>query len=255
MKHIKTDSIYSRSASSENANFPISRTADMHPKRKYKALAGAWFATITIEVVGGCSDIMLAGTNATSLTITASDPNQISWGDSDTWGDGDTWANTGASTTIDLIQNNRSQTLWAEFGTPVLVPCVVSIVAYCPPTDTLEIGVLRAGLARTYGASPKYGLSEGRVDYSIVDENSNGSFSVLQRDKVRTFVGELITTRAYAWELADNYDEMGMEPTAWRLTDHENSEYAVFARFTSPPQSQHLYPGYSAVNFELLEVI
>jgi len=78
MRHISENRIVSITASSENPNFPVERVLDNHPGRKYRSASPAEsIITITAGVIGGCSDIMIAGTNAGLVTVTAIDPNAV----------------------------------------------------------------------------------------------------------------------------------------------------------------------------------
>lgn len=75
MIHIARNNIIAISASSENSEFPASRMLGLHPTRPYKAVDGVNFAIITADVIGGCSDILIAGTNAVAAVVTGIDPN------------------------------------------------------------------------------------------------------------------------------------------------------------------------------------
>lgn len=255
MRHIKKDYIVSRTASSENANFPISLTADMHPKRKYKADGANYMSIITLEVIGGCSDIMLAGTNAQAVDVTVTDPNEIAFADGDDWADGDEWINVPLSVTATTTQRSRTNALWLQLSSSVNVPCEVELVASSEITQALEIGIIRAGLAETYGGrNPKYGLAEDGDDKSIEGENSNGSFYYKKRDVLRIFQASMLLTRENAWRMTDNYDETGKAPAAWRITDKDENEWIIFARHTYRPRIVHSYHNLSEVSVELKEV-
>jgi hypothetical protein len=256
MRHIPKDSIVSWATDSENPNFPVTMVADMHPKRKYKALSGAWSARITLGVVGGCSDIMLAGTNAINAVVSVTDPNEISWADTDTWADGDSWANVPVSVAAAVTQRSRSNAMWLEIIPQVNVPCEVELTAIASPSETLEIGVIRAGLADIYGGrNPRFGIAEDGEDKSIEEENSNGSFYYKKRDVLRVFGLSALFLRNDAWRLADHFDEIGKEPTAWRITDKDESDWVIFASMTVRPSIGHDHQLHSPVNFDLREVI
>jgi len=78
MRHISENRIVSIAASSENPEFPIERVLDNHPGRPYRSASPAQSTvTITAGVLGGCSDIMIAGTNAGNVSVTATDPNAV----------------------------------------------------------------------------------------------------------------------------------------------------------------------------------
>ena len=257
MRHLREDSIVSRSASPENPNFPISRTADMHPKRKYKALQDEWRSIITLGVVGGCSDIMLAGTNAINATVSVTDPNEIAWAEDDYWADdSDTWINGPINITASVTQRSRSSALWLQFSEVVNRPCEIEMTTACQPAETLEIGVIRAGLSETYGGrNPRFGLPEDGDDKSIFDDNSNGSFYYKKRDILRVFSASAIMSRTDAWLMADYFDVHGQEPSAWRITDKNDSEWVLFARLLGRPSIQHSHLSHCDVSFDLKEVL
>ncbi len=105
MKHIKTDGIVSVSASSEDPEFPAENVRDEHPKLRYKAAAGVWAPTLTLGIIGGVSDIMIAGTNATDVSFSAEDPNEIAWAGSDVWGGAMSTAVAAAEQIVDTSAN------------------------------------------------------------------------------------------------------------------------------------------------------
>jgi len=75
MKHIVENKIISIAANSENPNFPVSMCLDLHPKRRYRATDAVNNVSILCGVIGGCSDIMIAGTNAVDAQVVVEDPN------------------------------------------------------------------------------------------------------------------------------------------------------------------------------------
>ena len=255
MRHIPGDSIVARSTSSEDPNFPLSMVADDHPKRVYKALPGVSDVTVSLDIIGGCSDIMLAGTNVMTAEITVSDPNFVEWGDGDAWQTGDSWPDVISSVTSTVIQREKSKALWVQLSSTVSIPCIATLNLHSKPIDTLSVGIIRAGIAETYGANPNYGLKEGRVDYSIIDLNSNGSRYYKKRDIVREFDLTLEITRDNAWKLAQYFDSFGEKPMAWKLTDLDNNNWLVFACISDTPGVSHDYPTTCVVNVKLTEVL
>jgi hypothetical protein len=255
MKHISTNRIISIAASSENPNFPASRLLDEHPKRVWKVAFGHT-ATLTADVVGGCSDIMLAGTNAMSATLTVIDPNEIEWEAGVDWEAGIEWAELDSTPAITVTQRSSSRSLWVELSQPVTIPCQLSLSLTCDGGETLYAGVASAGLADDYGGrNPSYGLGHERIDYGIMAENSNGSFYYKQRDNVRSFdVNGLFLTED-AIRLLDSFSSLGYYPSAWRLTDKTGNEWVVFGRFSGSPKISHQYPQHSNAQFQIIEVL
>lgn len=256
MKHIAKNNIVAISADYENPNFPATRMLDEHPKRRFVAPDDVFAVEITADISGGCSDILLAGTNADSAVVSVVDPNEMSWGDDDTWGDGDIWANTTVSVTGAIVQNSQSQAMLIELSDTVDVPCVATINLRSFPGSTFYCGIATANIAETYGGkNPRYGISNQLVDYSIIDENSNGSRYYKKRDVVRSWNLSALMTRENALKLRDNFILYGELPHGWKLTDGESTDWVAYARFDGPPTISHDYLTMSTVNFNLTEVL
>jgi hypothetical protein len=79
MKHIVENKIVRISTNSENPNFPVSTCLDLHPKRKYRSTDASNNVVLGCGIVGGCSDIMLAGTNAVAAQVVVEDPCVMEW--------------------------------------------------------------------------------------------------------------------------------------------------------------------------------
>jgi len=75
--NIVSNNIVSISASSENPNFPAVMMLNNQPGVKYRAATGVNFVTIEAQLVGGADNIMMAGTNAVSVEVSAADPDMI----------------------------------------------------------------------------------------------------------------------------------------------------------------------------------
>jgi hypothetical protein len=229
---------------------------DEHPKRPWKAEGSANTATITADVVGGCSDIMFAGTNAANAEVTVSDPNAIAWESGVSWESGVEWASLPAALTATVTQRSASRSLWIQLSDTVEIPCEVEVVLTGPGGEAVYAGVMVAGIAETYGGrNPQYGIQQSKQDYSIFDENSNGSFYYKKRDIVRSFECQGIFTRANSLHLQESFGYLGKNPSAWRLTDEVGNDWVVFGRFPDSPKINHSYFSHSVVNFNVIEVL
>lgn len=256
MRHISENKIVSISANSEAPNFPATRMLDEHPKRPWKAATGVSVATITAGVVGGCSDIMFAGTNAASASVTVTDPNAIEWESGLDWETGVDWAELPAALTATVTQRSASRSLWIQLSDTVEIPCEVEVVLSGPGGEAVHAGVMYAGIAATYGGrNPQYGLQQSKTDYSIFDENSNGSFYYKKRDIVRSFECQGLFTRAEALNLQESFGSLGKNPSAWRLTDETGNDWVVFGRFADSPKVNHAYFHHSIASFSIIEVL
>jgi hypothetical protein len=229
---------------------------DEHPKRPWKADTAVNVATVTADVVGGCSDIMFAGTNAAGAVVTVSDPNAIDWESGVAWEPGVEWAALPAALTATVTQRSASRSLWIKLSDTVAIPCEVEVVLAGPAGESVYAGVMYAGIAETYGGrNPQYGIQQSKQDYSIFDENSNGSFYYKKRDIVRSFECQGIFTRANALNLQESFGDLGKNPSAWRLTDEAGNDWVVFGRFAESPKINHSYFSHSVVNFNIIEVL
>jgi hypothetical protein len=256
MRHIAQNKIVSITADSEDSNFPVSRLLDEHPKRQWKAASGVNSATLTADVVGGCSDIMISGTNAASAEVVVSDPNAIDWEAGIDWETGVEWASLPGALTASVIQRGQSQSLWIQLSNSVEIPCEVSIELTGPGGEAVCAGVVVAAIADTYGGrNPSYGMEHTRIDFGITAENSNGSFYYKKRDNVREFSVGGIALRSDAIRLLDTFDSLGSNPSAWKLTNADGNDFVIFGRYSESPQVNHIYYSHSEFSFSLIEVL
>lgn len=131
------------------------------------------------------------------------------------------------------------------------------VLTFSGGNASVEMGVEVAGPVWTF-PDPKYGLSEGLKDYSIVKELNNGAFYSRPRDIVKTFSGSIIVERDRVF-----YDfmhrvakECGPSPLAWLVSSNlTNQDWSVYAKFDGMPSGQHAYLNHSDINFNLLEVV
>lgn len=89
MRHILGNKVVSVTASSENSNYPATNLLDSHPKRQWRAASGIYRADLALSLPYGCTDVMVAGTNAAQATVSVADPNETTWADGYEWGGGD----------------------------------------------------------------------------------------------------------------------------------------------------------------------
>jgi hypothetical protein len=266
MKHLPKNNIQSLTAKTEQVNYEADNLLDEHPSRLWKAKVGAVGETLTVDIVGGCSDIAVFGTNAATATVSVVDPNAMEWGDDgvgnqDEWGDDgdgntDLWANTDLSgVTATVTENNKRSSLWLSLSETIPASCVLTLRLVTDRADTVEAGVLRAALASGYGVSaPEAGLIEGSIDYSIESQLQNGGRYYKKRDVVRRFEGQLITTREEWFNLKITLDDLGRKPTSWNITTADNNNWVVFG-YLMEPEGIYTSLTTTAVNFELIEVL
>ena len=256
MKHLWENLITSVSASSENVNFPASKLLERSPKIAWKAVDGVSEAVLTVETSAGISDILIAGTNATTVSIVGSDPNGVAWAESDGWAEGDTWVSPEVNVYGSTIQRSRSQSVLVTLSTLVDIPVLLEITLTCDSSETLYAGVLMAQDPEEYGGGGvRYGMEEGRLDLSIKAENSNGSTYYKKRDILRTFSLSAILEESSAAKMMDIYEDIGEQGAGWKLTDENDNNVVVYARFDGPPKKTRDYFRHSAISWQLIEVL
>lgn len=256
MKHLWDNLITSVSADSSNVNFPETFLLNRSPKIAWKAADGVSEATITAETSSGVTDILIAGTNATSVSIVGSDPNGVEWAETDVWAEGDTWVSPEVNIYGTTLQRSRSEAVWVTLATVVDIPIELKITLKCDASETLYAGTLIAGLSETYGGGgPRYGMQEGRKDLSIEDDNLDGSIYYKKRDILRTFNISSIMEESSASKLMDVFEDIGKMGAGWKLTEENDNNVVVYARFSEAPQKSRDYYKNSNVAFNLVEVL
>jgi len=148
-------------------------------------------------------------------------------------------------------------TLWIdfeEFDSSV----VIEITLYKASTNinVLAAGVLLVG-DPTDTPNPKYGFTEGLVDYSLTRELSNGAEYYKQRDIVRTFTGQwgmdyLTQGLVFMRDFARRY---GKTPMMIRLVDNVEGDWVVYGRLSEMPSAGHNYLNRSDLEISIIEVL
>lgn len=262
MKHIISNNVVNVSADTEDPNFPATRLLDNYPSRKYKPANDDWSAILTVDVVGGCSDLMIAGTNAASVSVSVIDPNifelDTGWSlgtSADDAGALDfSWANQDISTTSTETYDINNDTIWIELSETVIAPCQVILTLSGSSVEPLTAGVITANTVETYsGDNPNFGLDKDQDDRSVSAKNSNGSRYYKKGTVVRVFDVEVEMSRSDSRKLESFFNTQGELPSGWRLTDENSNDYMVFARMSGAPKITDSYPVNSVVNFKLIE--
>jgi len=256
MKVLPVDLIASVSASSEHANYPADNLLDEHPKKVWKGTASSETLTFTIDA--GSNGVAIFNTNATGVTFELLDPNYIIWETGTDWETGVAWSLVEDPLDITQITNltGSSGSCMAEWAK--ISSTVVLYVTFAQSSgDVLSAGVAVAGEFLSY-SDPKYdGFTEEVIDYSIVSELSNGSVYVKARDTVRKFnVSVLMDTDTDFNEfVSDVARTLKSSPSAWVVTDTNDSRWLAYARLTKMPVGEHFSPDLSLAKFEITEVV
>jgi hypothetical protein len=254
MKVILENKISSVSASSEDASYPASYVLNDSPKRVWKG-DSVDTATLTCSTSGAIDTLAIFNTNAQSVSITISDPNEFQWEATELEWTEITWiaATTAVEFEIETQANNSA--IWATFD-EIIAAVDVAITLSTATGTVIQAGVVVIGEGTEF-KNPQYGLSQGLVDYSIAEQLQNGAHYYKQRDIVRSFDAQIVLARdndfyTFMHSLAR---EHGLGPKAWRLTDKDSFEWVVYARFGDMPSGSHSYPSHSPISFSLIEVI
>jgi len=253
MKVMTANLVTSITASTANANYPVTNLQDTHPKKLWKATAAV--ATLTVEINTGATGFALFNTNATGVSFSLVDPNAIGWEAGTSWEPGVNWANSDWPVTeVTNLDGVSGACLceWAAVSSRVFL--IISLTN--ENGDNVQAGVAIAGKLLAYNG-PEYGLGEACKDYSIVDELSNGSVYVKSRDVVRVFSCNLNVVRDVAFHdfVFLVAKVVKSAPTAWLITDLNNSRWLAYARISKMVDGDHYTANRTEMNFELTEVI
>ena len=251
MKIILENLISAVTASSENTSYPDDNVLDEHPKRVWKGNS-VDSASLVCTCSSGADTLALFNTNAENVSISITDPNEIEW-ELD-WDNAD-WQSFEATVSTELFTQGDTKSIWATFD-KTTYPANITVTLSTATGTVIEAGVAIAGYAEEF-KDPRYGIQQGLVDYSIAANLAVGAFYYNKLDIVRTFSGTIQPERdtEFYTFMNDFARECGMEPKAIRLTDQDSTEWLCYARLSSMPQGQHLYPRHSSINFSFIEVI
>lgn len=156
--------------------------------------------------------------------------------------------------TLDLTVGSPGE-MWMEY-TEAQSAHEIHVSMTCPAGEVCYAGVAKAGPLNEF-RDPVYGLTEGLKDYSIVKELNNGAIYTKKKNVVRSFAGTVTLERdPDFYGLMSIFQEAGPEPFPWRVVSSSTSrEWIVYARKESDIDGKHDYPGWSTVNFSLIEVV
>jgi hypothetical protein len=222
------------SATSENGAFPISNLFDDKPGKLWKAADSVQVATVIVAIGANSNAIALFNTNATSITIVMKD-------------------NGGAtiSTTNFTLNGTRTYNrIWLEYTSQATSHTAEIELTTTAPT--IQAGVVKAGMAVDF-KNPQYGISEYPIDYSKVEELSNGAKYVKSRDIIRGFNIIVNVVRASdfynLWDIIVAY---GKTPMAVLMAENIiDSQWCVFGTIESfSGTHQHLIDSVVSLTFE-----
>ena len=157
------------------------------------------------------------------------------------------------TTTHTLSATRIYDRFWQEYTSQVAAH--TATIELTTTATTIEAGVVKAGTTVDF-RNPSYGLSEGVLDYSTVEELSNGAKYVDTRDIVRSFGINVITTRASEfYALRDIIHAYGKTPMAALIAeDILDMEWCCFGTIESFSGS-HQYLNHSGVSITFEETV
>lgn len=80
LRHMPVNNIVDVTATNENTAFPADRMLNEKPGRPYKTEPYVTTAEVVADIIGGVSDLLLAGTNASEITVKVDNPNKLALG-------------------------------------------------------------------------------------------------------------------------------------------------------------------------------
>jgi len=233
----ETQTVSGSSATSENGAFPISNLFDDKPGKLWKAADSVQVATITVPIGASSNAIGLFNTNATSATVVMKDNG----------------GGTISTTNFTLAGTRTYNRIWLEYieqGTSHTAEIELTTTA-----TTVNAGVVKAGLVVDF-RNPKYGISEGIIDYSTVEKLSNGAKYVDPRDIVRKFGVTILTDRETDfYNIYDIVKFYGQTPMAALIAEGIlDMQWCCFGAISGFSGS-HDYPDHSKVGFTFEESV
>jgi hypothetical protein len=233
----ETQTVSGSSATSENGAFPVANLFDDKPGKLWKAADSVQVATVTVAIGASSNSIALFNTNATSATVVMKN-------------------NGGGtiSTTVFTLAGTRTYNrLWLEYTTQATSH--TAEIELTTTATTVQAGVVKAGLAVDF-RNPKYGISEGIIDYSTVEQLSNGAKYVDKRDIVRRFGVSILTDRATDfYNMWDIYNAYGQTPMAALIAeDILDMQWCCFGTMEGFSGS-HDYLSHTPVSFSFEETV
>lgn len=128
-----------------------------------------------------------------------------------------------------------------------------------PNSDAFPtIGIVISGEKFAFSENPSPGLIQGKEDYSVVKQLSNGGFYVKSRDVVETFSGQIILSRASWLRFSSTIKKViKSSPIAWYVMDlgEDNEEFLTYARLATPPAGSRLSPDLVSASISLIEMV
>lgn len=235
MKIIYPDRIYSLSASSFDAEYPVANLLYDHPSKVWKAASGVTTAVVTIVTTGTVAGIHIAGTNAVSGSVAVKNSTETI-----------THETHAISGTFGQFFVKFDATYTADLHV------IVSLTA----DTTVYAGICRSGTLISL-PNPQYGLTQKRQDYSIKKELSNGGLYIYNRHIPRQYDLSFLLTYAEYNTIDALFIENGSIPLAFLIADDTDSDdqWSGFFHIVDPPSANYAYFSHLTCGFTLKEAV
>ncbi len=234
---ISPERLGSVSATSEDGAFPADNLLDDKPLKRWQS-GGSASATITAVVAAYSDQIAIFGTNAISASIAI----KVGGVTQETF-------------TIDLTSPHLCNRFWQSY-TEQTVSHTVEITLTASGS-AVYAGVLRIGSGLVL-KNPRYGLSEGRRNFSIVKELNNGAYYIRRRPAVRTYniAFDTLADSGDYYDFAAVYDDKGPEPIAVLVAENmDDNEFAIFGHIIQPFSGNYENYGKYNMSYQITEAV
>lgn len=246
MKCMPKNLISAVSASSENANYPATNV--LSSSQLVPWIATTQVATLTLTVPGGANGVGLVEVKAMTVGIVVKD------------GSGATVASTsidmsGVTDYLQWMANTGQQQKACGFLYPYqMAPHTIEITVDSGSASIMpEIGRAGAGGVMTWRQPQELTVSQTEIG-AIEDQFYDGGRYYVPGQIVKTFSGSIRHDMvAEFWQWVNQLGgDTKTSPCFWWVTDQDNVNWLVFARFSSLPSSK-LSGVYATTSFELIE--
>jgi hypothetical protein len=236
MKVIVNETISAVTASSEDAEYPVSNVLNRHPKKAWKAAPTVNSAFLNVSISGGITDLGIVGTNAKTVRAAAPEVLPMTWANGD---DEMSFENPSGAiiwegsemiiTALKLVDADTGD-MWIELD-QMADEEEFTLLLEADEGETLTVGVVSGGHALVL-PDPDYGITEGLIDHSIEKETANGGYYYRKRNIVRKYGLKIDADRNT--EAIDLMRKIGMalgqKSLMWRLTNLNHSQWVVYGR-------------------------
>ena len=249
----KTERVTNRAttvtASSENASYPATNLLLGQVSKVFRSLTGTPAIaniTLTVAVPAGVNNaIGIFGTNADTIVVAVKDVTEVT---------------TYFTETFDLTPASPLRTwnrVWKEWtSNGAALHIVLTLTA--PATATYhEVGEIVVGTVVTV-PDPKYGISQSRENFQVIQQLAGGGFYVHDGVKPRAMELSWLMLRETEFDDLDEiFSVKGQNPIAMLLSDNLNNDmkWSGYFHMIGSPKATHDAPTFSLINLSIREAV